>query len=157
MKIVGFRSREGKKESEKERKKDKRGKKWEALFGFQATVNAGCSESCRVGSWVPMFLPSSPHSLPEEFDPPDLSEYVWIYPPLRHTITAHCNRKPLWEQISLPPFFLPLYRWGIALATEYRVYYIWLCFVDLNVGSFGWNFMSSVSCCALAWLATCRK
>lgn len=94
MKIVGF-------AATMKRKKKRRGE----LFGFQATVNAGCSESCRVGSWVPMFLPSSPHSLPEEFDLLDLSEYVWIYPPHWHTLSVHCNRKPLRAKISLLPFF----------------------------------------------------
>lgn len=93
MKIVGFRAGI---------KKEGRIEKWGGLFGFQATANAGCSECCRVGSWVPMFLPSSPHSLPEEFDPPDLPEYVWVHPPHWRTITVHCNRKRLWEQILLP-------------------------------------------------------
>lgn len=96
-------------------KERKGGKKWGA-FGFQATVDAGCSRSCRVGSRVPMFLPSSPHSLPEEFDPPtSLNTSGFTLPsdtPSQHTVIESLYKT---ESHS---FFLCLFIAEVALATK---------------------------------------
>lgn len=68
MKIVGLRTR----------KKEREEKSKERCLVSKQQLTLGAA---RAAGWVPVFLSSSPHSLPEEFDLPDLTEYVWIYFP----------------------------------------------------------------------------